>query len=77
MEELQKKYGEKFELLKNLFEKEIDEIIFDSDVDDWKSDTSVFGNKILGRSRTAIMIENGKSDVFGVYINSKIKKICY
>ncbi|BFU26481.1 trichohyalin, putative [Entamoeba histolytica] len=56
-------------------EKRMDNILFDSDIDDWKEDTSVFDQRIMNKEHIIIIIEDEEENKFGGYVNSKIDKI--
>ncbi|BFU19495.1 trichohyalin, putative [Entamoeba histolytica] len=58
-------------------EKRINNVIFDSDKDDWKEDTSVFGERIINKEHIIIIIEDTEENKFGGYVNSKIDKVGY
>ncbi|BFU18330.1 trichohyalin, putative [Entamoeba histolytica] len=55
-------------------ERRINNILFDSDKDDWKVDTSVFGERIMNKEHIIIIIEDEEENKFGGYVNSKIDK---
>ncbi|BFU23072.1 trichohyalin, putative [Entamoeba histolytica] len=56
-------------------EKRINNIIFDSDKDDWKVDTSVFDKRIMNKEHIIIIIEDSRRNKFGGYVNEKIDKV--
>ncbi|BFU24067.1 trichohyalin, putative [Entamoeba histolytica] len=56
-------------------EKRINNILFDSDKDDWNKNTSVFEERIMNKEHIIIIIEDKKGNKFGGYINSKIDKV--
>ena len=49
-----------------------DGIIFDSDVDDWDVNSSIFNNRIIGKKYLVFLIEDGKGEKFGYYLNTEI-----
>ena len=51
-----------------------DEILFDSDVDNWSIDTSTFNSKILNKDKLLFIIEDREDNKFGGYIDSIIDK---
>ncbi|BFU19425.1 trichohyalin, putative [Entamoeba histolytica] len=55
-------------------EKRISNILFDSDIDDWNIDTSVFEERIINKEHIIIIIEDEDGNKFGGYVNSKIDK---
>ena len=48
-------------------------IIFDSDLDDWKRYTSVFNDKIKGKKNLSFLIEDEEGNMFGYYLNSEVE----
>ncbi|BFU22335.1 trichohyalin, putative [Entamoeba histolytica] len=56
-------------------EKRINNILFDSDKDDWSKNTSVFEERIMNKEHIIIIIEDEEGNKFGGYVNSKIDKI--
>ena len=52
----------------------ISDVIFDSDVDDWKLNSPVFSNKLHNKQDVLILIETNVNDKFGFYIHEQIKK---
>ena len=91
-EENQKKRQMNFKLLKETNEKELkqleewtslkcSEIIFDSEVDNWKKYECVLNDKIIGKRQLAFLIEEQNGELFGCYFNTVIEKndycICY
>ncbi|BFU26351.1 trichohyalin, putative [Entamoeba histolytica] len=61
--------------LEELTEKRVNNILFDSDKDDWSKNTSVFGERIMNKEHIIIIIEDEDGNKFGGYVNSKIDKI--
>ena len=51
------------------------EILFDSNKDDWKQRSSVFGKEIMEKSQVVILIETSFDIVFGCYICNTIDSI--
>ena len=49
-----------------------DEIIFDSDKDNWSKRTSTLNEKIMGRSQLVFVIEDDDDEMFGFYFNKQI-----
>ncbi|BFU19348.1 trichohyalin, putative [Entamoeba histolytica] len=56
-------------------EKRINNILFDSDIDDWNRNTSVFDQRIMNKEHIIIIIEDEEGNKFGGYVNSKIDKV--
>ena len=54
--------------------KQIGEIIFSSTIDDWKTETSIFDQKLLNKNNIIIIIEDTEGNKFGGYISSTIDK---
>ncbi|EMD45460.1 Hypothetical protein EHI5A_253500 [Entamoeba histolytica KU27] len=50
-------------------------ILFDSDIDDWKVNTSVFNQRIMNKEHIIIIIEDSDGNKFGGYVNSKIDRV--
>ena len=48
------------------------ELLFDSDVDDWNECTSVFNERIVGKSKLVFLIEDKDGEIFGYYLNTKV-----
>ena len=48
------------------------EIIFDSNIDDWSKDTSVFNERIIGKKQLLFLIKNEDGEIFGYYSNAEI-----
>ncbi|BFU25672.1 trichohyalin, putative [Entamoeba histolytica] len=61
--------------LEELTEKRINNILFDSYIDDWNKDTSVFGERVMNKEHIIIIIEDEDGNKFGGYVNSKIDKV--
>ncbi|BFU22041.1 trichohyalin, putative [Entamoeba histolytica] len=61
--------------LEELTEKRVNNILFDSDIDDWSKDTSVFDQRIKNKEHIIIIIEDEEGNKFGGYVNSKIDKV--
>ncbi|BFU23673.1 trichohyalin, putative [Entamoeba histolytica] len=55
--------------------KKVGNVIFDSGIDSWKEDTSVFDKRIMNKEHIIIIIEDSKGNKFGGYVNSKINKV--
>ncbi|BFU18877.1 trichohyalin, putative [Entamoeba histolytica] len=56
-------------------EKRINNILFDSDKDNWNRNTSVFDQRIMNKEHIIIIIEDEDGNKFGGYVNSKIDKV--
>ena len=52
------------------------EIIFDSDICDWKQFTSTFDKRIIYRNQLVFLIEDEDDNCFGAFINSRIESLC-
>ena len=48
------------------------DIIFDSNIDDWSIKTSVFNERIMGKSKLIFVIEDEEGEKFGYYSNTEI-----
>ncbi|BFU20213.1 trichohyalin, putative [Entamoeba histolytica] len=60
--------------IEELTERRISNILFDSDVDDWNRNTSVFEERIWNKEHIIIIIEDEEENKFGGYVNEKIDK---
>ena len=49
------------------------EVIFDSDVDKWSQNTSVFGERVFEKQQLTFIIEDNGGNVFGGFVNQKIR----
>ncbi|BFU26704.1 predicted protein [Entamoeba histolytica] len=86
-EERKKQEGERLRIMKGMntmeemlqleewTEKRINNILFDSDKDDWNVNTSVFGERIKNKEHIIIIIEDEEGNKFGGYVNSKIDEV--
>ncbi|BFU25517.1 trichohyalin, putative [Entamoeba histolytica] len=61
--------------IEELTEKRINNILFDSDNDNWNRNTSVFDQRIMNKEHVIIIIEDSKGNKFGGYVNEKIDKV--
>ena len=55
------------EFFKNWINKEVDNIIFDSSIDDWNKGTSEFHSKVLKKKNLYFLIENIDGVKYGIY----------
>nr|BAN39393.1 hypothetical protein [Entamoeba histolytica] len=55
--------------------KKVGNVLFESDVDDWNKNTSVFDQKIKNKEHIMIVIEDEEGNKFGGYVNSKIDEV--
>ena len=49
------------------------EILFDSILDDWSDKTSVFNERIIGKSKLMFLIEDEDGEIFGYYFNTRVE----
>ncbi|BFU18168.1 trichohyalin, putative [Entamoeba histolytica] len=56
-------------------EKRINNILFDSVIDNWNKKTSVFRERIWNKEHIIIIIEDEDGNKFGGYVNSKIDRV--
>ncbi|BFU22376.1 predicted protein [Entamoeba histolytica] len=56
-------------------EKRIGNILFDSDIDNWNINTSIFEERIWNKKHIIIIIKDSEGNKFGGYVNSKIDKV--
>ncbi|GAB1220431.1 hypothetical protein ENUP19_0053G0029 [Entamoeba nuttalli] len=61
--------------LKEWTNRKVGNILFDSNIDNWKVGTSVFGERIMNKEHIIIIIEDEDGNQFGGYVNSKIDKV--
>ena len=52
--------------------KSVENVVFDSDKDDWNEQTSTFESKILQKRQLIFLIEDTTSNIFGGYVQSLI-----
>ncbi|BFU22227.1 trichohyalin, putative [Entamoeba histolytica] len=69
------KTKETIKQLEEWTERRINNILFDSDKDDWNKYTSVFDQRIMNKEHIIIIIEDSEGNKFGGYVNSKIDKV--
>ncbi|BFU26111.1 trichohyalin, putative [Entamoeba histolytica] len=55
--------------------RKVGNILFDSDVDDWKEDILIFDKRIINKEHIIILIEDEDGNKFGGYVNEKIDKV--
>ena len=48
------------------------EVLFDSNVDDWKVDTLELNERIIGKKQLTFLIEDDNEEIFGYYLNTEI-----
>ena len=51
---------------------ECGEILFDSTVDNWSKETTVFNERILGKKQLSFLIEDEDGEKFGYYLNTEV-----
>ena len=71
------KLGLSIEQIKQLEEwtkKQMKKKLFDSEVDDWDKETSVFTERIVNRSNLLFIIEDNQKNQFGYYENGRIEE---
>ena len=64
--------------------RQINEILFDSEIHEWSVNDSEFGEKLRGKKDVIILIEDHQQNLFGGYIGNQIRiseyvkdKTCY
>ncbi|BFU25010.1 predicted protein [Entamoeba histolytica] len=55
--------------------KKVGNILFDSDIDNWNKNTSVFDKRIKNKEHIMIIIEDSEGNKFGGYVSEKIDKV--
>ncbi|BFU23151.1 predicted protein [Entamoeba histolytica] len=53
----------------------VEDILFDSDIDNWNRNTSVFNQRIKNKEDIIIIVKDEDGNKFGGYVNSKIDKV--
>ena len=48
------------------------DIVFDSNVDNWKQHTSVLNDRIIGKKQLVFLIEDTDGEKFGYYLNTEV-----
>ena len=51
---------------------EFDSSLFDSEIDNWKMNTSLFDQKIFGKEKLVFVVEDTEKNIFGVFVNKRI-----
>ncbi|BFU24994.1 trichohyalin, putative [Entamoeba histolytica] len=69
------KTKETIKQLEEWTERRINNILFDSDNDNWNKNKSVFKQRIMNKEHIIIIIEDKEGNKFGGYVNSKIDKV--
>ena len=54
-----------------------DELLFDSEICNWKMDTSTFDKHLFNKENIVLMIEDNENNLFGLFIESKLNSIRY
>ena len=55
--------------------RKVSNILFDSDIDNWNKNTSVFEQRIIDKEHIIIIIEDINGNKFGGYVNVKIDNV--
>ncbi|BFU26267.1 predicted protein [Entamoeba histolytica] len=76
-EKERRKEEEEMRKLEEWTNRKVGNILFDSNKDDWKVNTSVFDQRIMNKEHIIIIIEDTEGNKFGGYVNSKIDKVSY
>ena len=66
---------QKFRNQKEWTSRKVSNILFDSDIDNWNQNTSVFDQRIINKEHIIIIIEDSNGNKFGGYVNSKIDEV--
>ncbi|EDR24606.1 hypothetical protein EDI_280700 [Entamoeba dispar SAW760] len=67
--------GTQINKLEEWTSRKVGNIIFDSEIDNWDKDKSVFNQKIINKEHIIIIIEDTNGNKFGGYVNVKIDKV--
>ena len=73
--ETKSKYNLTYHQMKKLEEwtsMECYETLFDSDVDNWSKDTTVFNERIIGKKHLTFLIEDEDNEIFGYFLNTEV-----
>ena len=54
--------------------KKVGEVVFDSNIHNWRQNTSEFDSKVFNRSNLIFVVEDESGNKFGGYVNTKIDK---
>ncbi|BFU26611.1 trichohyalin, putative [Entamoeba histolytica] len=65
------------EQLEEWTNRKVGNILFDSDIDNWNKNTSVFDERIINNKHIIIIIEDEEGNKFGGYVNEKIDRVGY
>ncbi|BFU22788.1 trichohyalin, putative [Entamoeba histolytica] len=74
---VEKKYPPKHQIeqLEEWTNRKVGHLLFDSDIDNWNRNTSVFGERVMNKEHIIIIIEDEEENKFGGYVNEKIDKV--
>ena len=53
------------------------ELVFDSNIDDWSIHSSVFNKRIIGKKQLVFLIVDEENEIFGYYLNTQIENQYY
>ena len=67
-------FTNQIEQLQEWSKKQLESIVFDSNVDKWDIDHSQFEKKIMGKGNLTFLIEDHSGNKFGYYLSTKIQK---
>ena len=70
--EMKSNRSKEFKQLEDWTSMKCSEIVFDSDIDNWNKETSIFNERIIGKKQLVFLIEDTVGKMFGYYFNSKI-----
>ena len=48
------------------------DVLFNSDIDDWNHQTSVFNDRIIGKKQLIFLIQDKENNLFGYYLNTQV-----
>ena len=72
-EEMKRNRTKELKQLEEWCELKCNKLLFDSNVDNWSKWTSVFNERIIGKKQLIFLIEDEDHELFGYYLNTKIK----
>ncbi|BFU24553.1 TLD, putative [Entamoeba histolytica] len=74
-QEEERKRKEEIHQIEKWTNRKVGNILFDSDIDDWNKNTSVFDQRIMNKEHIIIIIEDEEGNKFGGYVNEKIDEV--
>ena len=63
------------QIIEQFTEYKLQNILFDSNYDNWKKETSIFNQLLLGKQNLVFLIEDSEENIFGGFVGSPIKRL--